>query len=268
MKIKKLLPFLACIIIIHFAQADVLELKNGDSLNGTFVGGTQNAIRFQVGENVEVIPISDALALTFSGSGSSSSSSGGYSSPRYDTPRSANTTTTPRSSTGSRSVTLPAGTSLLVMLVEPIDTKTDKAGKRFRTRLAADLYAGDTFVAREGSLVYGTLQQSKQAGRIAGTSSVDIALTEIEINERLFPIFTTDHIERGKDATKGTLHAVGAGAIIGALVDKNNRGGGAMKGAAIGTGVALITPGKPVQIPANTLLEFRLAQPLTITAPM
>ena len=250
----------ACFIGVLSAQADVLELKNGKMLNGKYLGGTQQSIRFQIGDKVEVISKDDALALTFSGSASAGSESiTSYSRPSYDSSASYSP-----SVTKIKSVTIPAGTSIMVTLVDSIDTRTDQAGQKFRARLAADLYVGDTLVANEGSLVYGILQRSKQAGRIAGTSSVDIGLSEMEINEKLYPIFTTNHIERGKDATKGTLHAVGAGALI----DKNDRGRGALKGAAIGTGVALITPGKPVQLPPNTLLEFRLAQPVRINVPM
>ncbi len=264
MKIKISIIIAVCLTLVLSAQADVLELKNGKVLNGTYLGGTQQSIRFQVGDGVEVIPKDEALALTFSGLvNTSAGSSSNYSRPSYESNPSYSSRVTKV-----KSVTIPAGTSILVTLVDSIDTRTDKAGQKFRTRLAADLYVGDTLIANEGSLVYGILQRSKQAGRIAGTSSVDIGLSEMEINEKLYPIFTTDHIERGKDATKGTLHAVGAGALLGALIDKNDRGGGALKGAAIGTGVALITPGKPVQLPPNTLLEFRLAQPVRINVPM
>ena len=254
----------ACFIVVLSAQADVLELKNGKVLNGKYLGGTQQSIRFQVGDKVEVISKDTALALTFSGSARArSESSTSYSRPSYDS----RTSYSP-SKKIIKNVTIPAGTSIMVTLVDSIDTRTDKAGQKFRARLATDLYVGDTLVANEGSLVYVTLQQSKQAGRISGTSSVDIGLSEMVINERLYPIFTTDHIERAKDATKGSLHAVGAGALLGALLDKNDRGGGALKGAAIGTGVALITPGKPVQLKPNTLLEFRLAQPVRINFPI
>jgi hypothetical protein len=263
MKTKLIEIVVACFIVVLSAQADVLELKNGKVLNGTYLGGTQQSIRFQAGDKVEVIPKDEALALTFSGSvNTSAGRSTSNSRPSYESSASYSS-----SVTQVKSVTIPAGTSILVTLVDSIDTRTDKAGQKFRTRLAADLYVGDTLVAKEGSLVYGTLQRSKQAGRIAGTSSVDMGLSEMEINEKLYPIFTTDHIERGKDATKGTLHAVGAGALLGALIDKNDRGRGALKGAAIGTGVALITPGKPVQLSPNTLLEFRLAQPVRINVP-
>ena len=47
------------------APADVLELKGGKVLNGTYAGGTAGTIRFETGGNVQVIETSQALALTF-----------------------------------------------------------------------------------------------------------------------------------------------------------------------------------------------------------
>ena len=65
----------ACFIVVLSAQADVLELKNGKVLNGKYLGGTQQSIRFQVGDKVEVISKDAALALTFSGSANTGSES-------------------------------------------------------------------------------------------------------------------------------------------------------------------------------------------------
>jgi hypothetical protein len=39
---------------------------------------------------------------------------------------------------------------------------------------------------------------------------------------------------------------------------------GAASGAAVGTGVQVVTRGETLKIPAETLLEFRLRQPLAI----
>ena len=48
------------------------------------------------------------------------------------------------------------------------------------------------------------------------------------------------------------------GAVVGAVA------GDAGKGAVVGGALAVLTKGKQIQIPAGTLLEFRLAQPLSV----
>ena len=51
------------------APADVLELKNGKVLTGSYAGGTAATIRFQTAEGLQVIESSQALAPTFTGGG-------------------------------------------------------------------------------------------------------------------------------------------------------------------------------------------------------
>ncbi len=51
-------------------QADTLELKDGRLFEGTYVGGTTSTLHVQIEGRVEVIPIPDVLALTFSSSAS------------------------------------------------------------------------------------------------------------------------------------------------------------------------------------------------------
>ena len=46
MKIKLIEILAACFIVVLSTQADVLELNNGNVLNGTYLGGTQQSIRF------------------------------------------------------------------------------------------------------------------------------------------------------------------------------------------------------------------------------
>ena len=58
---------LAGILLTVLAQADILELKKGEIVNGEFAGGTQSSIRFQVGEEMKVYPLAEILALTITG---------------------------------------------------------------------------------------------------------------------------------------------------------------------------------------------------------
>jgi hypothetical protein len=64
---------------------------------------------------------------------------------------------------------------------------------------------------------------------------------------------------------------VGGGAVLGAIIGGIAGGGkgaaiGAGAGSAAGAGVQVLTRGQQVKVPSETLLEFRLQQPVTITA--
>jgi len=73
----------------------------------------------------------------------------------------------------------------------------------------------------------------------------------------------------GLGANKRTGEFVGGGAIIGAIVGAIAGGGkgaaiGGGVGAAAGAGTQILTKGKSVKVPAETLVSFRLEQPLQI----
>ncbi len=123
--------------------------------------------------------------------------------------------------------------------------------------------AGNVVVARAGTTVIGQVEQSKQAGRLAGKSQLQMTLVGIDISGRVAPILTTSFAETGKSSFRKTARNAAAGAVIGNAIDSS---GGAGKGAAVGVGVSLIREGDSVTVPPGAILEFRLIQPLNLMA--
>jgi hypothetical protein len=159
-------------------------------------------------------------------------------------------------------VTVPAGSVLTVRVETPVSSN-DPAGTRFTAKLLADLPGGDAVAVKAGSTVYGAVQKSKQAGRLAGKSQLSLALTEIDVGGgKKLPLLTTNFAEAGKGEFRKTARNVAGGALIGHAVDDS---GGAGAGAAVGAGVSLIRKGNSVTVPPGALLEFRLTQPLQVT---
>src|SRR5205823_14862149 len=75
---------------------------------------------------------------------------------------------------------------------------------------------------------------------------------------------------KGTGRGKRTAATVGGGAALGAVIGAIAGGGkgaaiGAGAGAAAGTGVQGVTKGQKVELPAETVLDFELAQPVTVT---
>jgi hypothetical protein len=65
---------------------------------------------------------------------------------------------------------------------------------------------------------------------------------------------------------------IGGGAGIGTAIGAIAGGGkgaaiGAATGAAAGTGVQLLTKGETLRVPVETLLDFKLQAPLTVSLP-
>lgn len=165
-------------------------------------------------------------------------------------------------------VTVPAGTSLLIRMIDTVDSSKNAIGSRFTATLETDLEVAGTLVAPAGTKVYGRLAQSKEAGRMAGKSELRLELTEIVVNGIACPILSSDYQAKGKSSggrsAKRILGGTGLGAVIGGIA--GNAGMGAAIGAVAGTTAALVQKGEKVSIPSETLLEFRLQKPASLPA--
>jgi len=259
-------------VLAAAASADTLELKDGRILQGRYLGGTRAVLRFEVDGAVQTFSTNDILAVTFTNnSGNSAAPPPQDSGPANPPPPSSPQNTAPSAqSSSSDSVTLPANQSLLVRMIDGVDSSKNNVGDVFKANLETDLVVGDTIVARKGTDVYGRLANAQEAGHISGSSELQLELTRIVIDGRDYPIVSSDYTLRGKGRGGDTAKKVGGGAIAGAIIGAIAGGGkgaaiGAGVGSAAGAGVQVFTRGQQVKVPSETLLEFRLQQPTTVT---
>ncbi len=165
-------------------------------------------------------------------------------------------------------VTVPAGTSLLVRMIDTVDSSKNAVGSRFSASLETNLAVDGVVVAPAGTKVYGRLAQSKEAGRMAGKSELRLELTEIVLNGTAYPVLSSDYQVSGKSSggrsAKRILGGAGLGAAIGAIA--GNAGMGAAIGVVAGTTAAVVQKGRTVNVPSETLFEFRLQQPASLPA--
>ena len=241
----------------HLAVADTVELRDGTLVQGKYVGGTAGTIRIESADGVKVLETSNVLALTFSATGAAPTTAPTASAaapPVAAQPAAA-------AAAAPTSVQIPAGTVLTVKLDGPVSSK-DPEGKKFSGKLLADLAADGKTVAKAGSAVYGQVDKSKEAGRLAGKSELAFSLNGVDIGGKIQPIVTTSFSEKGKGEFRKTARNTAAGALVGHAIDDD---GGAGTGAAVGAGVSLIKKGDAVTAPAGMILEFRLSQPFQTT---
>ena len=168
------------------------------------------------------------------------------------------------------SVTLPAGEPILVRMIDSVDSKENAVGDVFRASLETDLAVNNVLVARRGSDVYVRLAYTKEARGLSGSSELQLELSRIIIDGREFPVVSGEYTMKGKGRGGDTAKKVGGGAVIGAIIGGVAGGGtgaaiGAGVGGAAGAGAEILTRGRAVKVPSETLLEFRLEQPVTVT---
>jgi hypothetical protein len=163
-------------------------------------------------------------------------------------------------------VNVPAGTRLVVRMVDGISGGNSRAGTLFTARLQGNLMVGNTNVAPDGSMVFGRIIASSGASRVAGRSELSLELTDIQVNGTRFPILSNDYSVQGGNALGGTARRTAGGAGLGAVIGAigGNAGRGAAIGAATGGGASMIMRGEQINIPSGTLLEFRLQQPASL----
>ncbi len=263
---KKANRFLAALALALFyvgaAAADTLELKDGRVLKGKYLGGTQAVLRFEINGEVQTFNTTDIVALTFTGNS-------GHSAPVAAPSPAVAPANSMASSASSGDVTIPAGQSLLVRMIDGVDSSKNHVGDVFHASLETDLTVGNSVVARKGTDVYGRLAEAKEAGHMAGSSELQLELTRIVIDGKDYPVVSSDYSLKGKGRGSDTAKKVGGGAVAGAIIGAIAGGGkgaaiGAGVGSAAGAGVQVFTRGQQVKVPSETLLEFRLQQPATV----
>jgi uncharacterized protein YcfJ len=113
------------------------------------------------------------------------------------------------------------------------------------------------------------VRQVNEGGTLSNGNFV-LDLDSVQVNGRRYRVNTTDleaRDQNGIGKNKRTGEMVGGGAVLGTLLGAIAGGGkgaaiGALAGAAAGGGAQVLTKGSEIRVPAETVLNFRLEQPL------
>lgn len=170
-----------------------------------------------------------------------------------------------------RRAMLDTGTTLRVRTTNTLSTKSAQSGEGFTASLEEPLVDGDWVIAPKGSTVRGTVVESDSGGRVKGVATLAIRLTQLEtadgqtIDISSSTFATEAQTTKKKDAVKVGI-ASGVGAAIGAIAGGGKGAAiGAGVGAGAGTGAVLATQGDAAVIPSETVVNFTLREPVTIT---
>ena len=167
-------------------------------------------------------------------------------------------------------MTIPAGTFVTVRLMGGLSSDTNVQGDGFSATLEQPVVVDGWVVARRGQIAVGHVVSAQKAGRVKGVSSLGVALSDLPlVDGRQLPvqsqlIQTSAGPSKGRDAA-AIAATTGLGAAIGGAVDGGAGAGiGAAAGAAAAVAGVLLTPGRPTVMPPETLLTFRLQEPITV----
>jgi len=253
----------ACVIsLTASASADTLIMKDGTSVSGTLVGIATQTITFKdlrgvtrhyTTKQVQTLEF-DSTSPRSAAIGTSGAGSGG--------------------GIGRSLETIPTGTQLAVRTVEEIDSTATAANQTFRAIVEYDLLgASSNVIVPKGSKAELVVRKISSGGA-TGSPEMMLDIQAITVGGRRYLVSTTD-LKEGSDTgigkNKRTAEAVGGGAAIGSILGAIAGGGkgaaiGVLAGAAGGAGVQVLTKGKEVRVPAETVLEFMLDKPVGLRA--
>jgi hypothetical protein len=181
----------------------------------------------------------------------------------------------PVSAIRTKTYALPAGALIPVRSEETIDAAVATPGQTYAAEVTRDIRDADgAVVIPRGSNAQIIIRSAEKGGRIKGQSDLVLDLDSVSVEGRRYRLDTQDMIQKGRDgvgANKRTATFTGGGAAVGAIIGAIAGGGrgaaiGAASGAGAGAGTQIITKGKAIRIPAETVLTFQLDAPLRIRA--
>ncbi|PYX04758.1 MAG: hypothetical protein DMG84_09130 [Acidobacteria bacterium] len=171
-------------------------------------------------------------------------------------------------------VTLPAGTAISVRTNQAVDSRNASEGQTYSAVVVDDVKgsSGEILIPKnsDAQLVI----RKVATGGTTGSPELTLDLNSVTVNGRNYLVSTADVSKKGNSGigkNKRTAEMVGGGAALGTLLGAIAGGGkgaviGAIAGAAAGGTAQVLTKGKEVKVPAETVLKFKLDQPVTLTA--
>jgi hypothetical protein len=167
-------------------------------------------------------------------------------------------------------VNIPAGTNLTIRINQHISVKNSHAGDRFDGEVVDPVVGeNDRVVIPRGTPVGGVVVASHRRGHFKGSSILELRLTNLTLNGTRYRLDTSDLTQTKKGKGKRSAAFIGGGTGLGMLVGGVATGGvgllvGGLVGAGGGTALGGLTGNRDIDIPAESIVRFKLADNLVV----
>jgi hypothetical protein len=168
------------------------------------------------------------------------------------------------------SVSIPAGTTLAIRIDQRISVKTSRAGDAFSGEMVEPVLASDNSVlVPKDARVGGVVDVAHRRGHFKGRSLLELRLTSLTLNGTRYPLRTRDMARSKKGKGRRSTGLIAGGAGLGMLVGGVASGGtglvvGGLVGGGAGTAAAGLTGNRDIEIPAESIVHFKLANDLVV----
>lgn len=268
--------FLAATFVAGLALGDTLTLKSGRSVQGTYLGGDARTIRMAVGERVDSFDLTEVSKIQFGDQQATTAPAPPPPAPPAAPPPRANIMRPDRTYSNEAPPPkpaeamvreIPSGTSIVIRMIDPVDSERDRIGQTFKASIDEPVYVNGDPVIPRGNDVIVKLVDDKESGKLTGRTELTLDIVSVQIDNRMVDIDTSEVKQQSGSRTSRTTKVVGGTAALGAIIGAIAGGGkgaaiGAASGAAVGAGAQVMTKGQKVKIPSETRLTFTLQQPV------
>lgn len=247
-------------------QADTVTLRNGGTVQGTYLGGTARQIRIDQNGDIRTFDIGQVQSVIFDGD-----------QPPPPPPPPVQSSYPPRDRDADRyrnqpqtgGLLIPTDTQITVRMIESVNSDTSRLGQTYRASLDEPIYVNGQEIVPRGADVLTKLVTDQNSGKIEGRTVLTLALSTITINGRPYDVTSSDVKTESNSRGARSGKVIGGTAALGAIIGGIAGGGkgaaiGAGSGAAVGTGTEVLTGGQKVKIPSETRLTFRLQNPVQL----
>ena len=222
--------------------ADTVTLRDGRVITGIYLGGTARELKIEAGDQVKTLDVANVSRIEFGGA---EERRGREVSPAVG------------------SILLPAGTKLVIRMIDGVDSERNSVGQTFAASLDEPVVIDGQTVIPRGADVIVKLVEAKKSGKFEGRTSLTLDLMSVMVNRRMVDVNTETVTEESSSRGKRTAKVVGGTAALGTIIGAIAGGGkgaaiGLGAGAATGAGVEILTKGQRVKIPSESRLTFML----------
>jgi hypothetical protein len=167
---------------------------------------------------------------------------------------------------------LPVGTEIQVRTTSTINSRDASENQVFSAFIDRDVLDGSGNVLIPRGSAAELVVRDAGGGSFRDSNNLILDVQAVSVNGQRFLINTEDLTQRsngrqGLGGNRRTGEFVGGGTALGSLLGAIAGGGkgaliGALAGAAVGAGTQVLTKGSEVRVPSETVLTFRIDQPV------
>ncbi len=180
--------FALCTILIistvSVAAADTLLMRDGQTIRGTYLGGTARQVRIEVNGEVRNYDVSLVRSVTFSAPAPEAPPQARETYTPPPPPRQAPPPPSQRSApVAMEGVTIPADTAITVRMIDSVNSETSRLGQTYMASLDEPIVVNGQVAVPRGADVITKLVDDQSAGKLAGRTVLTLALVSMRVND-------------------------------------------------------------------------------------